>query len=167
MFVKGIFRRFFFKMKPAKNQFLLDTPEMLATLLSMIWDAENKEALLFAAGDGCWAIGNEIVFHDQDNRPDYPAYHIGKDFEDWYVQQPKRLVKQANQLAIATDGVSSYIGKGDFTPREGEVERYLLLSHAFTEHENMLNRKANYLQKQKGWAPLDDVSIICWYQNTN
>lgn len=155
-----ILKQFFTEMKQQKNALLLDRKEMLATLITMIWDAEQNAAFLFAAGDGFWVINDEVIEFDQQNRPDYPAYHLGESFEQWYANQPKKRVSNPYLLAISTDGVSSFQGKkGDF-PSGREVEKYFLTGFDFIDEKNMLDRKAGWLLKEKGWAPFDDVAVV-------
>lgn len=155
-----IFRHFFDEMKQQKSALLLDRTEMLSTLIAMIWDVEQASAYLFAAGDGLWAINDELIEFDHQNKPDYPAYHLGKPFEQWYTNQPKKLVSQPFNIAISTDGASSYQGRKGSHPDDGEVEKYFLTGFDFMDEQNMLDRKANWLLKEKGWVPFDDMAVV-------
>ena len=158
--MRHIFRHFFETIKAMKNQLLLDTNEMLATLLALLWDEREKLAYLVASGDGLCAINHEIIEFDQQNHPDYPAYHLGMPFESWYDIQPQKLITQPHNLAISTDGVNSYRGKKGLAPEDEEVEKYFLTESDGGRDPNMLSRKARRILKEKGWYPLDDVAII-------
>ncbi|NJL11637.1 MAG: hypothetical protein HC913_00515 [Microscillaceae bacterium] len=88
----------------------LDTLELLSTLGLLIYHIPAQKALLHFVGDGVMAVDGEIIEIDQQNQPDYMAYHLDLDFEDWYQETGTQLYrfKAPRDLSIATDGVMTF-----------------------------------------------------------
>jgi len=76
------------EVKRTKHQHGLDTSELLSTLIIGIIDTQEKRAEFLTLGDGLICKDGEIIEYDQDNKPDYFAYHLEDDFDDWYAFQP-------------------------------------------------------------------------------
>ena len=83
--MKKILRSFMDELKLARNYLMMDMLETLATLIILLYD--NQKAYIVVLGDGFVALDGQIHEIDQDNRPDYPAYHLKEDFEIWYESQ--------------------------------------------------------------------------------
>lgn len=144
-----------------RNQLLLDQLEMLSTLNLLVYDKVQDQAFMGLWGDGFIAIDGEIHEIDQNNRPDYPAYHLGENFEEWYVKSPTIfLQKNPKDLSIATDGVDTFKTYRSDLPEGLEPMRFLLKDTQFAHQANMLNRKCIILEKKYNYLPGDDIAVV-------
>jgi GMP synthase PP-ATPase subunit len=156
--IKGLFKEIIF----AKNHLMLDEKELLTTLIILIYDITKDEGLVLAIGDGVVCINGNITEFDRNNKPDYLAYHLHEDFENWYsVQYQKIFFDHLDDVSIATDGISSFsqIKKTDSDEVINFVE-YLMINQNNNDTEDMLNRKLKQLEHQYGVKPTDDLAII-------
>ncbi len=158
---KLILQSLFKELKEARNHLMLDTLELLSTLIMMLYNDDTQEAFVISIGDGFVMINGEIHEIDQDNRPDYLAYHLGEDFEEWYAhQQHIFFVDRPEEIALSTDGVDTFQGLRPRLPEGFKVLDYLLLDREFEQNANMLGKKCNILETKYGLLPADDVSVI-------
>ncbi|WP_343661479.1 protein phosphatase 2C domain-containing protein [Chryseobacterium sp.] len=156
--VKGLFE----ELKFVKNHLMLDEKELLATLILLVYDITADEGLVLAVGDGVVCINGNITEFDRNNKPDYLAYHLHENFEDWYSAQSQKIFFDGmNDVSIATDGISSFlkIKKTDSDEKINFTE-YLMIDHQNSDTEEMLNRKLKQLEHQYGVKPTDDLAII-------
>lgn len=156
--VKGLFE----ELKFVKNHLMLDEKELLATLILLVYDITADEGLVLAVGDGVVCINGNITEFDRNNKPDYLAYHLHENFEDWYSAQSQKIFFDGmNDVSIATDGISSFlkIKKNDSDEKINFTE-YLMIDHQNSDTEEMLNRKLKQLEHQYGVKPTDDLAII-------
>jgi Protein phosphatase 2C len=158
---KWLLENLFFEMQTIRNQLLLDRLEMLATLVLLVYQKNQKSAWLIVIGDGFIQINEEIIEIDQDNRPDYLAYHLGEGFENWFAGQKNIFrVDNPQNLSICSDGIDTFQTIKTDINEDFNPINYLLKDNTFENLPNMLNRKFNILQKQYGYQPADDVSVI-------
>ena len=135
--------------------------ELLSTFLLAIYNQATRDLLLKIAGDGCFAINGQITCIDQNNVPNYPAYHLNKTFSIW-LEKEVSTVHESNvqDFSIATDGVESFVQDGDFLKQLGEKPiPFFLTQKDFLNREMPLLWRLRQLQKEK-IRPLDDVAII-------
>lgn len=150
------------ELRQFKSEYLIHRDELLATLILHIHDKELKESFIIALGDGVIVIDSEVTDIDQNNRPDYPAYHLNKAFEEWYDSQVNTFfVKNPSDISIATDGVTSFlkstkrnIGSQDFPLYE------LLIKPPTTKNTNLLRNTIEWLELKHDLRPYDDIGII-------
>jgi serine/threonine protein phosphatase PrpC len=88
---KAILKSLFENLITTKNTLLLETEEMLTTLVLMIVDAQRLDGEIIVIGDGCVGLNGEVIDFEQDNKPDYLGYHFGENFEDWFNNQVQRI----------------------------------------------------------------------------
>lgn len=153
--------QFVSELKQAQKQLQLQTDELLATLLLMVYNKE--QAWICVLGDGVVAIDGVIHIIDQDNTPDYPAYHIADSEEELHKYLTKKCfeVKNSKELAIATDGILSFVSSNPTSKMDSKaIIDYLLLDSKFAQHQTMLNRKCNILRTQHQLVNMDDLAII-------
>jgi serine/threonine protein phosphatase PrpC len=137
--------------------------ELLATLIVFIYQKSTKKLFITCLGDGVVVIDQKIHIFDQHNQPDYPAYHLNKTSAELqqYFDLQTFNVENPQQFAIATDGVLAITNMKDVCQNlSEEAVQYLLLNADLSQVESMLSRKCNILQKQRGYAFLDDIAII-------
>ena len=157
--MKKILRSFMDELKLARNYLMMDMLEALATLIILLYD--NQKAYIVVLGDGFVALDGQIHEIDQDNRPDYPAYHLKEDFEIWYESQSNIFeIENPKEISISTDGIDTFQTNNPNLPEGFDPMHFLLIDESFIKNHNMLNRKCNILEKKYGFKPGDDVAII-------
>jgi hypothetical protein len=163
-YLKAVLSLLFQELKDSKSRLMLDTDEMLSTLILGILDHQRKEAELIAIGDGVICNSDSYLEFDQDNRPDYLGYHLDEDFADWYRGQTQKLsLRQVSDLSICTDGIFTF---RCFNPKvntifgDEQLIDFLLIDRRWEEQENMLQRKLIEMEKKYGLQPFDDLTII-------
>ncbi len=156
-----LLKQFIEELKELQKQLQLETNELLSTLILVVFN--KTQAWLTVLGDGVWSLDGKTHIIDQNNTPDYPAYHL-KDCEETlqkYLTQNSFKFENPQELAIATDGILSFASSQ--SPRnksKDEIINYLLFDEKFTQHPNMLTRKCNILRSQNQMVNMDDLAII-------
>ncbi len=160
---KWLLEKIFIDLRHTQQQLELEEKELLSTLNLMIYDAHREEVFIHLTGDGCVAVNDTFKSIDQNNTPDYLAYHLSKDFEAWYTTQSNFFtVRSPRNVAIASDGVESFRTALTDTPEELDIPIFFMIEESFAKMENMLVRKFNILDKKYGFQAADDVSIVRW-----
>lgn len=160
---KLLLEKVFIALKQAQQQLGLDEKEILSTLNMMVYDHHRKEAFVHLTGDGCVVMNDSLKSIDQNNTPDYIAYHLSKDFEAWHATQVNFFTAQSpSNVAIASDGVESFRTALVAVPEDLDIPSFFMVEESFAKVENMLVRKFNILDKKYGFQPADDVSIVRW-----
>lgn len=145
-----------------KNKMMLDEKELLTTLILLLYDIEENKGVVLSIGDGIICIDGKITEFDRDNKPDYLAYHLHENFDDWYnIQDQKIFFDNINDISIATDGILTFskMKKIDSDESINCVE-FLMIDHSYNDSEEMLNKKIKQLEYQYGMKPTDDLAII-------
>jgi len=113
------------------------------------------------SGDGVLAVNEQLIIIEQNDKPDYLAYHLNKSFEEWSSQHIKTYsFQEVNNLAISTDGVLSFARNSTESVEGIDALDFLMLNTDFQQQDNMLDRKCLYLQQEYALIPNDDVAII-------
>lgn len=156
--IKGLFK----ELKFVKNHLMLDEKELLTTLIILVYDIKSDEGLVLAIGDGVICINGIITEFERNNKPDYLAYHLHEDFEDWYSGLSQKIFfDHLNDISIATDGISSFSKIKKTNSYEAiNVIDYLMIDNQNNDTEDMLNRKLKQLEHHYGVRPTDDLAII-------
>lgn len=156
-----ILRSFFEELSNARNFLLLGLNETLSTLILLLYNKSNQQATLIVLGDGFVAIDGQMHEIDQDNHPDYPAYHLGEDFETWFASQQNIFhISNPQEISISTDGIATFQSNRVDIPEGFSPMNFLLLDDSLAHLDNMLVRKCNILDKKYGFKPGDDVAIV-------
>ncbi|WP_298509868.1 protein phosphatase 2C domain-containing protein [uncultured Kordia sp.] len=151
------------ELKYIKNHLSLETAELLSTLILCVYDKATKEAELIAVGDGLIVYNQTIMEYEQGDKPDYFAYHLQEDFTSWYENFDQKLsLKNVDDVSIMTDGIYTFKRLGQRTDYEETTEMidYLAIDQNATNHEDMLQGKMIFLEKEKLLKPMDDLAII-------
>lgn len=159
--LKYIMQRLMDELAAAKNQLSLSREEMLHTLIIATVDKETRNAEVLVIGDGLVTINEDVFVFDQDDKPDYLGYHIGRDFESWYISQKQFIsAMQFNRISIATDGIFTF---RNFTANTAAPQDEIYLQLLFDDNNmlqtNKLETTYNKLQ-QEGWMNGDDVAVV-------
>lgn len=160
-------------LKRMKTELNLSIEEMLATAVLLMGNLDRNSATAVAIGDGFIALNEKFIEIDQNNQPDYLAYHFNKfegrnEFEDWYKKlEHKYDLFSIKDVTIATDGISSFDCYAEFIPKginneENSIDpiHYLLRDLYLINNPAMLGRKCNILKNKYGYVNNDDLAII-------
>lgn len=161
--LKEVLKRLFETVKLIKNQLGLDTPELLSTLVLGLVDEESLQAELITIGDGLICHDGNIIEYEQEDRPDYLGYHLGKNFETWFASQLQRnTIRGFRNLSICTDGIYSFKNFKQSPKQKSELEiiDFLLINNDLSEHNNFLERKLRFIKKHWQHEVTDDLAII-------
>lgn len=147
-----------------KNELDLDKYELLSTIILGVLDKKLKTAELICIGDGIIYADGIMHEFEQDNQPDYLAYHLHKNFEEWYFHQHQKLsLTDIKDLSISTDGIftfSPFDNKQRDEIEQKDIINLLLKDQSFSENEHMLKKKIQLLKNDYGLSPTDDLGII-------
>lgn len=161
-YLKSILADLFKELNLAKNQLMLETTELLATLIIMLIDKEANEGIVMAIGDGLVSINGQVTEFDQNNVPDYIGYHLHEDFEGWYGSQKQKILFQEIQdLIVATDGIFTFmsINRENHEDDVNPVE-FMLLDKTQKQNNGMLSWQLKHLEKEYDLKPADDFAMI-------
>ncbi len=149
-------------LREAANKFHLEQLEILSTINLAIVDTQKGEAWAIIIGDGIIASGGKIIIVEQNNRPNYLAYHLATPFEEWYPREKNRFeFNDISELTISTDGIGSFEPLEKGKPLYSEsIEAYLLHSRDFEDSKRSFEKKISKLQKEYGLIGTDDIGII-------
>ncbi|MEM6684230.1 MAG: protein phosphatase 2C domain-containing protein [Bacteroidota bacterium] len=159
----NIMKSLFQELKTIKNQLNLETTELLSTIILDIYDKNTKQAEVIAIGDGLIVYDGKITEFEQEDKPDYFAYHLQEDFDIWYDNFDQKLsLKNIEDISIMTDGIYTFKRLGKTTKYEEthKMVQYLAIDQSDTPHEDILKGKMISLEKERSLRPMDDLAII-------
>ena len=150
-------------LKSIRNLLSLDKAELLSTLLLGLVDEDQYCAEFIIIGDGMLKIDGRLYEFEQENTPDYLAYHLGKDFQIWNATHDQRIsVSSFQDLAITTDGIHTFstIDKATDQRAISSILDFLLTDVSNMEQIHMLERKIRFIANEWKHEPTDDLAII-------
>lgn len=136
--------------------------KLLTTVILLLYDMKKDEGIILSIGDGLICINGKITEFERDNKPDYLAYHLKEDFEEWYASQTQKIFfSPMKDVSIATDGISSFtsVKKTSHNEKINPIN-YLLIDTDNMDSEEMLSPKLKRLEHHYGMKPTDDLAII-------
>lgn len=155
-----ILRQLFDDLQKSMKLLALGLDEVLSTLLLLVLDIKNKSASVTISGDGLIACNGEIYEIDQQNVPDYMAYHIGLGFEKWLKNHTKQFdFKKIRDISISTDGVSKIINIPPATEKKSNAIEQLLIKTP-DDDEGVLQNRFDLWINSGEYIAYDDVGII-------
>lgn len=161
-YLKIILSDLFNELNFIKNHLMLETAELLTTLVIMIVDKKEKQGIVMAIGDGLVCINGQVTDFDQNNIPDYIGYHLNKDFDEWYnTQQQKILFHKIEDIIVATDGIFTFmpINKNNLAEEINPIN-FLLFDKTNKQNSEMLSWQLKHLEFEYGLKPADDLAMI-------
>jgi hypothetical protein len=160
--LKSIVKDLFKEIISIKNQLMLDEKELLTTLIILLYNEKENEGIILSIGDGLVCINGEITEFERDNKPDYLAYHLKEDFENWYGNQTQKIFfNNLEDISIATDGISTFMPiKKTVHDEIIDPISYLLSNQSNSASEEMLLIKLKKLEHHYGMKPTDDLAMI-------
>lgn len=152
-------------LKITKNELNLDTNELLSTMIVMLLNTETETADIIAIGDGLLSINKQVTDIDQNNTPDYLAYHLDeinnyKDFKKYYKKQLIFNNIKVEDITISTDGINSFIIGGTNASNEFDIVKFFTEDLYLKDNIAMLSRKCNIIKKKYDLENADDLAII-------
>ncbi len=144
-----------------KQLLQLETEELLNTLLLAVW--KNEQLWVSVLGDGVVSINQQTTIFDQNNQPDYPAYHLNDNqtHQQNYLHRQTLEFDGVKEFAIATDGILSFTNpEQPLISQHDLVLPYLLTDNSLAGSASMLSRKCNILQHRYYLQPADDLAIV-------
>ncbi|MDQ1163132.1 hypothetical protein QE422_003500 [Chryseobacterium sp. SORGH_AS 447] len=160
--LKDILKHLFNEMAAVKNALLLDEKELLTTLILLLYDQKENQGMVLCIGDGLVCINGKITEFENGNKPDYFAYHLKEDFEDWYQNQTQIITfTDLQDVSIATDGIDTF-SRVIRTSTEENIHPvdYLCINNEYHDSGEMLFRKLKKLEHHYGMKPTDDLAVI-------
>jgi hypothetical protein len=127
----------------------------------LLYNRSTKSAWINISGDGYIVHNKELEEIDQNNIPDYMAYHLDITFDQWINTFSKTFsFKNQRDIAISTDGISKFYSITEKRQRSIDPLQYLLIDKKWDDAEDMLERKFNVLRDEHGMVPYDDLGMV-------
>ena len=146
-----------------KSHHLLGTEltEILSTIILLVYNKSGRSAWINISGDGLIVHDKIIEEIDQQNVPDYLAYHIDIPFDEWIEKYTKTFTfKNQSDISISTDGISKFYSITEKRQRAIDPAYYLLIDRTLKDADNMLEEKFKILKEVHGLIPYDDLGIV-------
>lgn len=162
--LRQVTQALFDELKFVKSRWMLESTEILSTLMLAIVDQQEKAAEILTVGDGLICCNGKYTEYEQDDKPDYLGYHLAEKFDDWFDAQTQQLVvENIYDLSIATDGIFTFKNFDNYdyeSINDNELIDFLLIDKPEEYKKNMLHKKLLHIEKRWGLKPSDDLSII-------
>ena len=162
--LKNLMELLFKDLISLKNNLQLEKEGLLSTLVLGIIDLKKKNAEIICVGDGIVSCNGKLYEFEQNNKPDYLAYHLHENFSEWFEKQNQKLsFSDIYDLGISTDGIFTFRKFDDKNYEQNEkidLVNYLLIDENKNKNEYMLRKKTNHIETKWGLKPSDDLAII-------
>jgi len=156
-----ILGQLFEDVKKIKKTLFLEIQELLSTVLLLVFDLHDQSAWLSVSGDGVVLCNGEMQEFDQNNMPDYLAYHLDIKFDQWLNQHTKTYsYEKIKDIAISTDGILKLKKQGPRVARELNVMEQLLVEVPYGSGEAELQHTFQRLMQEESYIPYDDIGIL-------
>ncbi|MEZ4684535.1 MAG: protein phosphatase 2C domain-containing protein [Bacteroidia bacterium] len=159
---KSVLSGLFDDLRKSTDLLLLDRKELLSTLVMALLRPSASEAWAVVIGDGYIATEDDLIDIDQQNKPDYLAYHLNEDFETWYSSHDQFFsFSNIQQLVVSTDGPGAIRKMEPQKPDyEGDMLRYLFLDPEFADVPRGMYKKLELLEQRHGLVATDDIAMV-------
>lgn len=151
---------------------------LLSTIVFFYYIKETKSLYVKFLGDGViYVNGNEIV-NDENNMPDYLAYHLDEkwdSFFSWIKSRRTEIYENVESFSICSDGIHSFLNLKNPHINKQVAINFLLIDQQWNRLENGLNKKFNILINRDEefkrsdelywWDIKDDLTIIKYDHN--
>lgn len=149
-----------------QRQLNLLTTELLTTIQLLLINKQSYSGKLICIGDGYALINGTHYNFDQNNQPDYLAYHLNElvekeIFYEWFENHNQLIdIDKVEDISIASDGILSFLPANDSREDGIEPVHYLLTDTFLIKNSSMLKRKCNILSNKYKFNNFDDLSIV-------
>jgi len=152
---------FWEEIRTFKNDYYLEFNELVATMLVGIYNIEKQTLALMLSGDGVYAVNDKIYVVDQDDKPNYLAYHLDKKLDMWWKSKALHChYDRVQNFALSTDGVLSFAKDYKLDDSGIDIPNYLLVNQQYSQQENMLARKVIDLYNKYQLLTNEDLGIV-------
>ncbi len=162
--IKEIIEIVFNALDDIKNNLHLTTNELLSTLLVSVVDVELKNVAFTVLGDGVVSYNGAVLEFDQGDAPDYLAYHLEKDFEEWYADNVNAIVLgNCSDFSLSSDGIYSFFSVHDInieSSSENQFLRTFLIDEIKEEKPKYFQNKLTEIEEDFGMVPWDDFTLL-------
>ncbi|MFT5916185.1 MAG: hypothetical protein ACJAWV_002830 [Flammeovirgaceae bacterium] len=141
-----------------REEFHLTVNELVSTVILLVYDFTEDFAYIVSIGDGTIVIDDEIYRIEQQNMPDYLAYHLKDDFDLFFGKLPYFKIHSPKNLAISTDGVDSFFNK-KLQACPVDVTKELLVND-LEDKKKILASKIHQFYEQHNQTAQDDLAIV-------
>lgn len=136
----------------------LSVNELVSTVILLVYDSKKDFAYLISIGDGTIVIDNEIHCIEQQNMPDYLAYHLKEGFNLFYEKLFNFKIQSPKNLAISTDGIDSFFDK-QLQACPIDIAKEFLVNE-LNGNKNVLACKIQQVYEQHNQTAQDDLAIV-------
>ena len=140
----------------------LELHDLLTTLIFAIVDGESKEYAYVVIGDGLVVVDDSIKEFNQQNKPDYFAYHLGEDFDNWFNKLDTVYTgKLEKYIGLATDGIFTF-ADGLNRRLEGQAQEriiYKVMQSKDTGSPKDLQNKVDQIENENQLRATDDIGL--------
>jgi len=151
-----------------RDNLLLETDEMLSTIILFLVDKIDMSGDIIVIGDGFLSINGEIHKIEQNNQPDYLAYYFDQintfeDFEQYLSKHGIQFhVDKIIDVSISTDGIGTFqkMDKENYENNAPYPLDFLIRDEYLATNKSMLSRKCNILRTKYGFTHMDDLGMI-------
>jgi hypothetical protein len=156
-----ILGQLFEDVKRVKKGLFLSTEEILSTILLLVYDLNDNTAWINISGDGLLAYNGEISEFDQQNRPDYLAYHLDITFDQWLGNHTTTHDYQdVRDISISTDGLQKLRKNPQRSSIDIDpVDLFLIQKPQGSQERALLNSYLSLTEEEK-YIPYDDIGIV-------
>lgn len=134
---------------------------LLSTAILFVYDKESKHLKVRAFGDGVYYVNDIEYVIEQNNTPDYLAYHITDRYDqflEYLGKYPTQIYDNVKKFMICSDGITRI--ERSALQHDATVNPQVLL---FTppKSANYLTRMWNLIKKD-GFILSDDLTIVSY-----
>ena len=167
-FMKKLLFGVIFTLKEQQKILSLNRDELLSTIILFLYDKNTDSGIIVTIGDGVISINGTHIIIDENNVPDYLAYHLDNindeaEFKIWYLMHTQQyFIDNLIDISISTDGATSFVPTGKTIDRDELINPldYLLKDMFLLKNKAMLGRKCNILERKHGLVNGDDLGVI-------
>ena len=158
---KFILGQLYEDLKKVRKNLLLKLDEILSTIVLMIYDLNENAAWINISGDGLVVCNGILKEIDQENMPDYLAYHLDIKFDDWLQNQTQTLeYKNIRDISISTDGITKLKKNPQRVSRDVDIIDLFLIQEPKGSQERALFNTYLSLIEEEQYITYDDLGII-------
>ena len=158
---KFILNQLFDDLKKAHHLLGTELTDILSTIILLVYNRSSRSAWVNISGDGFIIHNKEIKEIDQNNIPDYMAYHLDIEFDQWINAFSKSFsFENQSDISISTDGISKFYSITEKRQRSIDPVQYLLIDTTWKDSDDMLEKKFKVLREEHGLLPYDDLGIV-------
>jgi hypothetical protein len=156
-----ILNQVFDDLKKAHRLLGTEPTEILSTIILLVYNRTSKSAWINISGDGFIIHNKNIEEIDQNNIPDYMAYHLDITFDQWINEFSKTFsFEDQRDISISTDGISKFYSNTEKRQRHIDPVHFLLIDNTWEDSYDMLEIKFIVLKNEYGLLPYDDLGMI-------